>query len=385
MQERIYYKDNYLTEFDAKVMDCINDNGLIKVVLNDTAFYPEGGGQKADIGKIDDVNVIDVQEKNGIVYHTVDKEIEIGKEVKCKVDFETRFSNMQHHTAEHIVSGLVCSKYNAENVGFHMGKDAVTIDFNVLLNKEQLMEIEQLSNEAVFKNVPIKVTNYTKEEASKIKYRSKKELEGIIRIVEIPGYDICACCGIHVARTGEIGIIKLLDVEKYKSGCRVSLLCGKKALGNYNNIYNQIDETSTLLSVKHNEIIDNVKELLDKNNELKHQNLYLKYQMFDMEISNKNIDENQFIVKEKLEPSEMKVFCTKLQDKALDISGVFSKENDELYRFQIMSKKSDLKPLAQRMISEYNGKGGGSNNLIQGQLNITDEQVNEIIDKNLLI
>lgn len=379
MQDTLYYKDNYLMEFKTKVVNCIKEGEIYKVVLENTAFYPEGGGQKADIGLINNINVIDVQEKDGIIYHTVNNEIDVGTEVSCKVDFESRFSNMQHHTAEHIVSGIVCKKYHADNVGFHMGKDVVTMDFNVVLNKSQIEEIERLANEAVFKNIPINTKNYLKEEAQKLEYRSKKDIDGIIRIVEIPGYDICACCGIHVARTGEIGVIKLLSVEKYKSGSRVSMVCGKNALNNYNEIYNQIDKISAMLSAKHSEIVNNVNELLDKNLSLKRQYSVLRNQMFDYEISGKSIEKNQFLIKDNLEPNEIKILCTKLQDKTLDITGVLSKDNN-MYRFQIMSKESDLRPIANELTTKYNGKGGGNSNFIQGQLIITDEQANDIVD-----
>lgn len=379
MLDTLYYKDNYLKEFKTKVINCIEENEKIKVVLQETAFYPEGGGQNADTGWIDEARVLDVKEKDGVIYHTVDAKLEVGKQVICKIYFEQRYSNMQHHTAEHIVSGLICNKYDTQNVGFHMGKDAVTMDFNVVLNKEQIEEIEQMANEAVFKNLPIKVTNYTKEQAKKLEYRSKKDLEGTIRIVEIPGYDICACCGLHVARTGEIGMIKLLSVQKYKAGCRISLLCGKRALENYNDIYKQIDATTTLLSIQFDEVADSVKELVEKNKELKHQNMLLKEEMFELEIKSMQEKRNQFIIKENLNPNEIRLLCNKLQEKASNIAGVFSKEGN-IYRFQIISKESDLKEISKELINKYDGKGGGNANSIQGQFNITEKQVKEIID-----
>lgn len=168
-------------------------------------------------------------------------------------------------------------------------------------------------------------------------------------------------------------------MQKYKSGCRVSLLCGKKAIANYNDIYTQIDGTSTLLSIKHNEVVETVKELLDKNKELKHENTKLKNQMFELEINDKDIKQNQFLIKENLEPNEMRMLCTKLQEKSLDIAGVFSKENN-IYRFQIMSKKSDLNQVTNELRSMYNAKGGGNSNAIQGQINVKDEQIGEIIN-----
>lgn len=357
MKETLYYKDNYKMEFKSNIVNCIEDKGLYKVVLEETAFYPEGGGQNADIGQIDEIPVIDVQEKDGLIYHIVEKPIEIGKEVIGKVDFETRFSNMQHHTAEHIVSGLVCKKYEAENVGFHMGQDAVTMDFNVLLTKKQIEEIEEEANQAVFKNIEIKVKNYTKEQVKNLEYRSKKELEGIIRIVEIPGYDICACCGLHVARTGEIGMIKLLSVEKYKTGCRVSMICGKKAVANYNEIYGQLDATSTLLSSKHNEVYEKVEELLNKIKQLQQKNRCLEEEMFEAEIKGLETKKVQLLFKENLGANEMKLLCTKLKEKSLELAGVFSKDGEH-FRFQIMSDNIDLRPIAKELTTTFEGKGG---------------------------
>ena len=383
MHDTLYCKDNYLKEFQSKVVDCIEENGKYQIVLEDTAFYPEGGGQNADIGWIDEISVIDVQEKNGIIYHTVDQKIEIGKEIFGKIDFEKRFSNMQHHTAEHIVSGLICSKYDAENVGFHMGKDAVTIDFNVNLDKQQVEEIELLANEAVFQNLEVKVNNYNKEQIKDLKYRSKKELDGIIRIVEIPGYDICACCGIHVSRTGEIGMIKLLSVQKYKTGCRIELVCGKRALQSFNDIYQQIDDTSVLLSIQHNEVFETAKELLNKINDQKHQNVLLKNELFDLELSRIDRKENQFLVKENLAMNEVKILCPKLLEKSSNMAGIFSKVED-VYYFQIMSHEKDLRPIAKEITANYNGKGGGSCNCVQGQLHTNSEQINEIFKNYFL-
>lgn len=377
MKETLYYKDNYLKEFKSKVIECVEEDSIYKIVLEDTAFYPEGGGQNADIGTLDGIEVFDVQEKDDTIYHYTKAPIEVGKEVIGKINFENRFSNMQHHTAEHIVSGIICSKYDTENVGFHMGKNAVTIDFKVNLNKEQLEEIEVLANEAVFKNLEVKVNNYTKEQIKDLEYRSKKELDGIIRIVEIPGYDRCACCGIHVAKTGEIGMIKLLSVQKYKSGCRIELVCGRRAIEYFNEIYDQVDKTSTSLSIMHHEVFDTVKGLLDKIDEQKHQIIELKNELFSLEISNIEMKENNFLIKENLNGNELKMMCTKLLEKTSNVAGIFSKK-DDIYQFQIMSHELDLKPIVKEIITKYNGKGGGSNNCIQGQIHGSINQINEI-------
>ena len=293
IKSALYYKDAYLKEFETIVKECFIQNGKIKVVLEETAFYPEGGGQNSDVGIIDGVKVLAVEEKDSKIYHIVEKELNVGKKVKAKIDFNNRFANMQKHTGEHIVSGIICRSFNAINVGFHMGSDFVTLDFDVNISKEELREIEKEANIAVYKNIDIIEKIYTPEEAKELTYRSKKELKEEIRIIEIPGYDICACCGIHVAKTGEIGIIKLLKVQKYKSGCRIFMLAGLEAVNDYTDKFNQIDNISTLLSLKINEVYDGVIKLMKENEVLQKERNVLKKQIYEQEIrnlpNNKNI------------------------------------------------------------------------------------------------
>ena len=224
MTEKLFYEDSHMITFLATVIACEKAGDYYEAVLTRTAFFPEGGGQYADTGRIDGVEVVDVQERQGLIYHKLSEPLELGKEVEGTIDWEERFSKMQQHSGEHIVSGLVHRTYGYDNVGFHMGKDAVTMDFNGVLTREQLKEIEKKANEAVVKNIDIQVLYPTKEQLEKIEYRSKIEIDGQVRIVEVPGYDTCACCAPHVKKTGEIGIIKLVGVQNYKGGVRVSTL-----------------------------------------------------------------------------------------------------------------------------------------------------------------
>ncbi len=376
VKETLYYKNNYLSEFEAIVQDCIEENGKIKIVLNNTAFYPEGGGQPADIGFIDNVEVLDVQESNGIIYHTVDKKVEIGSNVKCKINFKERLNNMQSHTAEHIVSGLICKKFNSTNVGFHIGKDFVTMDFNITINEENLREIEKEVNYAVYKNIPVIINTYSKDDAKNIDYRSKKELDEDIRIVEIPGYDICACCGIHVNTTGEIGLIKLLKVEKYKSGVRIYMLVGDKALKDYTDKYNQINKISTLLSLKLDEVYDGVVHQLQEIEKLKKEKSELKNIIMENEISNFHKQKNIIIEKQNMEMNDMKNYCMKLKTKASNISGIISNG-----KFIFMSDIVNLKEVFQELKENVNIKGGGNNQLIQGQVSDNFDKIIEIINK----
>ena len=234
MTEKLFYKDSHLAEFTATVQSCEQEEKYYKVVLDRTAFFSEGGGQSADTGILDGVKVFDVQEKDGILYHMTEKPLKIGNTIEGKIDWDERFSKMQQHSGEHIVSGLIHQKYGYNNVGFHLGQDAVTMDFDGVITKEQLKEIEFLANEGVAKNLDILVDYPTEEELDKITYRSKIEIEGQIRIVTIEGYDVCACCAPHVKKTGEIGLIKLTNVQNYKGGVRITMLCGFRALADYN-------------------------------------------------------------------------------------------------------------------------------------------------------
>ena len=379
IKDTLYYKDNYLTEFTSKVLSCVEENGKIKVVLENTAFYPEGGGQPSDIGTINGVKVIHVEEKDDVIYHIVDNKLEVGQIVECKIDFEHRFSNMQNHSAEHIVSGLICKHYNATNVGFHMGKDTVTMDFNVLLKEDDIRKIEILANEAVYENIEIKADIYTKEEANKLNYRSKKEINEDIRLVEVPGYDICACCGVHVNRTGEIGIIKLLYVEKYKTGCRIYMLVGKKALQNHTETLKIVDDLGALLSLKYNEIYDGVVSLKQEIEVLKKEKNSFKNEIFNIKV--KNIEEkDDIILFEEVDSNDMKNLCEKIKVKAKRIAAIFSKNND-MYRFIIMSDNVDLKDIANKFRQELNSKCGGNSNMIQGQVFESKEKILEFFEK----
>lgn len=275
---KLYEEDAYLGEFTAIVEKCVSEAGIFKVVLNQTAFYPEGGGQPADGGILGSARILDVQEAGGIIFHTVTKPLEPGSEVVGKVDFERRFSNMQNHSGEHIVSGIIARKYGCHNVGFHMGTAAVTVDFDKVLTKEQLFEVEMEANDAILKDVPIRVFCPTAEELESMEYRSKKKIEGQVRLVEVEGYDRCACCGTHVAHTAEIRLIKILGVQNYKGGVRVSMLSGERAFRDYQMKHSNLVGISQLLSVKPEEAGDAVVRLKEKNIELKKEIKQMKKQ-----------------------------------------------------------------------------------------------------------
>ena len=247
---RLFYEDSHLTEFTAAVIACEAVEGGYAVQLDATAFYPEGGGQACDLGTLDGVNVFDVQEKDEKILHFCDKKLEIGQTVTGRIDWARRFDLMQQHSGEHIVSGIVCARYGYHNVGFHVGSDMMEIDFDGPIPADTLPEIERLANEAVWKNTPIRCWYPSEAELPTVPYRSKKRLPWPVRIVEIPGVDSCACCGVHVKNTGEIGLIKIVSCVKFHSGVRIELTCGTRALGLMQGIFEQNRQVSQAFSAK---------------------------------------------------------------------------------------------------------------------------------------
>ena len=219
--EKLYYEDGKQLSFRARVLECREAEGGWDIVLDRTAFYPEGGGQPCDLGALEGQDVLDVQEAEGVIFHRLARPLLPGTEVKGRVDGARRFDYTQQHSADHILSGMIHRRYGYDNVGFHMGQDSTFIDFNGLLEESDLEMMEQVANEAVWMDLPVEASWPAAEELAKLDYRSKKALEGPVRIVTIPGVDVCACCGTHARRTGEVGLLKILSCAKLRGGVRV--------------------------------------------------------------------------------------------------------------------------------------------------------------------
>ena len=259
--EKLYYQDPFLKEFSARVLSCEPAKSGYTVTLDRTAFYPEGGGQPADHGTLNGVPVTDVHEKDGVVLHTLEKEVEIGETVTGVLDWARRFDHMQQHSGEHIISGILCRDYHCDNVGFHMGADTVTIDYNADISWEQVLRAEQEANRVIWADRETLVQLPTPEELAKIDYRSKKELTGQVRIVTFPQADCCACCGTHVLRAGQVGMVKALSCQKFREGVRIEILCGKRALDYLDCIHDQNRAVAQRLSVKPQDTLAAVERL----------------------------------------------------------------------------------------------------------------------------
>ena len=381
MTEKLFYEDSHMITFSAVVTACEKVGDYYEAVLDRTAFFPEGGGQYADTGWIDGVKVLDVHERDGVIYHKVENELSVGKQVEGTIDWEERFSKMQHHSGEHIVSGLVNAIYGYDNVGFHMGKDAVTMDFNGVLSKEQLREIEHKANEAVVKNLDIQVLFPSKEELAEIRYRSKIEIEGQVRIVVIPGYDTCACCAPHVNQTGEIGVIKLIGVRNYKGGVRVSMLCGFRAIADYEKKSESTKSISVMLSAKEDEIVDEVAKLkeelaLQKCKVAEMQKALLQYKVQDF-------SENESLIvlfESELSGDAPRELVNLLLAKGTEVGAVFAETGYHQYRYVIGSKTLDVRPFAKMLNDKFKGRGGGKPEMVQGSVSGDADAIGEAVE-----
>ena len=264
MTEKLYYEDAYLHDFTAVVTACeAGKNGFL-IELDRTAFFPEGGGQPADTGRVGEAVIRDVHEKEGRILHYADHTLPVGERVSCAIDFEQRRRRMQNHSGEHVFSGTVHRLYGLNNVGFHMGAECMTIDFDGELSEAELTAAESAANEALREDLAVRVFYPSPEELAALEYRSKKELTGQVRLVEIPGVDLCACCAPHVRRTGEIGVIKLLSAERHRGGVRLELLCGLDALDDYRRRQEETGAVSRLLSVPREQIAAAVERQLEQ-------------------------------------------------------------------------------------------------------------------------
>lgn len=365
MTEKLYDKDSHLKEFTGAVLSCEKTGEKYTVTLNRTAFFPEGGGQQSDRGYIGGAYISDVQIKNGDILHFADKPLSVGQAYDCKLDFDFRFRNMQNHSGEHIISGIVHRLYGFNNVGFHLGAE-MTMDFDGELTRRQLDEIEDLANKAVYENLPVKAYYPTDEELKQLDYRSKLDLKENVRIVEIKGVDVCACCAPHVKATGEIGVIKILDFEKYKGGVRLIVKCGADALRDYREKYKNVLEISNLLSAKQPTVSSAVVRLNEQLSAEKAETAALKKRLIAEKAAGFAPDTDKTAVFENgLDIKELQLLADALCQKAGGIRGAFSGAYGA-FSFAICGEETALGNFFAKFKAAFNTRGGGRNGIRQG-------------------
>lgn len=377
MTEKLFYEDSHLCVFTAKVLSCEQVDKGYQVVLDRTVFFPEGGGQGADTGMLGQVKVLDAQEKDGVVFHLTNEPLSEGAEVEGRIDWQKRFSKMQQHTGEHIVSGIVHARFGYDNVGFHLGDDYVTLDFNGVLTKEELREVEYAANEAAAKNLDIVVSYPSDEELETLDYRSKIEIKGQTRIVTIPGYDVCACCAPHVKKTGEIGLIKLVQMQNYKGGVRITMKCGFRALADYSKKETTVKSLCAELSAKEEELSDFVERLKGEIFELKGEISRLKEKIFCAKVEKLEEGCEKVIFFEQTDVAGMRSLMNMALDKKVKVCAVFSRV-DENYKYVIGSKVIDVRVISKAFNERFDGRGGGKPDMVQGFLKGTKEEITKI-------
>ena len=373
--KKLFYIDTHILDFTAEILEIIpnaNNRGCW-LVLDQTAFFPEEGGQTADKGTIDGQEVLDVQIKNDVIYHLInpDREFVPGQTITGHVDWEQRFDFMQQHSGEHIISGLLHKHYGFTNVGFHLGNTEVTMDFDQPISQEMLREIEREANDIVWKNLPIQTTFPSKEDLEKMEYRSKIEITGDVRIVEIPGVDICACCAPHVDYTGEIGMIKITNVQSHRGGVRVNILCGGRALADYTAKQTTTSTLCSLLSSKPEKLTDNVVRVMEESTFWKYKANAMAEQLLEQRLAvlpKPDIQPHPLLFIELDNTIAVRNAVNSLCGKYPGYCAVFTGNDETGYRFIIGSSQKDCRELAAKLRTALGAKCGGTAPMIQGSV-----------------
>ena len=384
MTRKLYYEDCHLARFEARVTGCYETELATssgqrakcwEITLDATAFYPEGGGQACDLGTLGGTQVWDVRERGEEVVHLCDAPLEVGSTVEGVIRYDRRFDLMQQHTGEHIVSGIIHRRYGYHNVGFHIGADVIQIDFDGLVPAEELPAIEQEANSALWQNIPVRCWYPSQEELPNVFYRTKRALPWPVRIVQVPGYDSCACCGIHVAHTGEVGLVKLFSVVGLRGGCRMEMACGQRALALLNTAFEQNRLVSQAFSAKWPETGDAARKMNEALANEKYRASQLQKRIFET-IARNYVNCGDVIHFEPgLESAEVRQLADAIAATCGGRAAVFSGADGEGYAFAMVTRDGDLRALSKDMTAALGGRGGGKPNFQQGRVTATRKEI----------
>ncbi len=372
--EKLFYQDAFLRRFTAAVISCTPAKHGFSVVLDRTAFYPEGGGQPADHGTLGAAAVTDVHEKDGGVVHTCTAALAPGEPVTGEIDWARRFDFMQQHSGEHIVSGLIHARYGYDNVGFHLGADAVTIDFNGPLSPDQLTEIERLANERVWADERAECFWPDAETLAALPYRSKKALTGAVRIVRFPDADVCACCGTHVLRTGQIGVVKLLGCEKFRDGVRLELVCGARAIDRLSAEREQNLQISRLLSAKPSGTAAAALRMQEELFAARARLAALEDESFRRRAEELRGKGDVLLLEAPMSADALRRLADAVGASCGGRCAVFSGSEGD-WKYALVDHGGDLRGLTARLNAALCGRGGGRNGLAQGSVRASGEEI----------
>ncbi|MBQ7562580.1 MAG: alanyl-tRNA editing protein [Lachnospiraceae bacterium] len=420
---RLFDETPYETEFAATVLSVEKVGGTVLLVeLDRTMFFPEEGGQSSDTGILRHENsteefiVSHVIEDNSVIYHEIDWQTKFahqsatdaalqtpvqellaeaaesspgsealplmfhpGDRVSGRIDFAKRFSNMQNHTGEHILSGLLHKYWDSENVGFHLSEHIVTLDTSKQLKKDDIRELEEKANAAVYQNIPVTCRYYRPEELKDIEYRSKKELSDDIRLVTIPGIDVCACCAPHVKYTGEVGLIKVVRFINYKGGTRLTILAGKRAFAYISELQDIADELALKLTTGTDRLKESVEKLVKEGNDYK-----LKYketleELWELKL--KTLDSQLLFIGDELDPNAQRKIVNRLNEKHTGINAVFVGSEQNGYRFILSYNCGDAREASELLKNRFSAKCGGSKEMIQGSIAAPEEEIRSALSQ----
>jgi len=367
MTEKLFYKDPFLQEFTATVLSCEEGKGGWLVTLDRTAFYPEGGGQPADHGVLGSAVVTDTREKEGVIIHTCSEPLGVGENVTGKIEWARRFDHMQQHSGEHIVSGMICSRYQCDNVGFHMGHDVVTIDFNAEIDPADLPELEAAANAFIWGDTAIDIRFLSGEELERAQYRSKKFIPGVVRLVAFPGADCCACCGTHVGSSAQVGLVKLLSCQKFRDGVRIEMVCGGRALQYFSALLEQNTQISRALSAKPLETFHAVERMQKDIAELRARVASLEESDFLRKAQTYENAGDVLLFEGEMSSDSVRRLCDAVLNTCGGRCAVFA-GGDGVYKYAVGQREADIRGLIKEMNAALNGRGGGKPNFAQGSV-----------------
>ena len=371
---KLFYEDSHLRMFTATVTGCAEVKNGWEVTLDATAFYPEGGGQPWDTGTLDDANVLSVKEQGEDIIHLCDKPLAVGSAVTGKIDWDRRLDHMQQHSGEHMVSGVIHKRYGYHNVGFHMGADVVTIDFDGIVPQEDLQQIENTVNAGIWEDFPVKCWYPAEEELPSVPYRRKRDLPWPVRIVEFPDFDICACCGTQVKRTGEIGFVKLLSCVKFHEGVRIEMVCGKRALKLLSDSYEQNKQVSQAFSAKIGETGKAACRMNEALSAEKFRSAGLEKRLFTYIAQGYAGKPVALHFEENLTPNANRELCDTIADYAT-MAVTLSGTDETGYSICVISRTEDAKTLGTEAAKALNGRGGGKKEAFQGNIKASRQEI----------
>lgn len=373
---KLYYEDCHRREFTARVLSCERRGERFAAILDATAFYPVGGGQAADTGTLGPARVLDCREEAGQLLHICDRPLEEGKTVSGKIDWEPRFIRMQQHTGEHILSGILFRRYGCHNSGFHMNLSRMQVDFDCPIPRQALGEIEAEANQAIWRNLPVLCSVPDPEALAGLSYRTKRALSWPVRIVEIPGIDRCACCGVHVASTGEVGLLKIYSMVPFREGIRIEMACGRAAMDHLGELYDQNQAVSRLLSVPVTDTAWGAEELLSRLEEEKARTACLERELFARIAGDNAGRGNLLLIRENMTPDGIRLLADALAESCGGAAAVLSGGGDS-WRWCLAARQGDLKPLEDEMKKALSARGGGKPGFRQGSLRASREEIGE--------